>query len=138
MLELSVKFQWIWGTYYYFFTRKINIAGKSNTASHLRLIKCPIKWVISSVNRFGEISPICKHLEIFGIILKVYLIFGKVVNPCLGLFACLWATFHRCKWPNIEKTIWPSNHTAVKLFRRHDLSFLLYIGQATYLNIARM
>ena len=47
-----------------------------------------------------------KHLEIFGNILKVYLIFGKVVNPCLEFFVCFWAEFHRCKLPNIEKTIW--------------------------------
>ena len=55
-----------------------------------------------------------KNLEIFGNIWKVYLIVGKVVN-LLGLFLCFWAKFHHCKWPIIEKTIWPSGHIALHL-----------------------
>ena len=59
----------------------------------------------------AKIRQFSKNLEILDNIVKVNLMFGKVVNPCLGLFVCFWAKFHRCKWPNIEKTIWPSGHT---------------------------
>ena len=50
-------------------------------------------------------------------------------KPTLGLFVCFWAKFHRCKWPNIEKTIWPSGHTGhTGAFNRSKIVFFWNFG----------
>ena len=61
-----------------------------------------------SVTKFGEILRLWQNQEIFGNILKVYLVFGKVVSH-FGTISFIWSNILCCKWPNIEKnnlTIW--------------------------------
>ena len=60
------------------------------------------------MTRFGEISPLRQKI---GIILRVYLVFVKVVNPRWDNFYALGQIYHCFKSPNIEKPIWPSGHT---------------------------
>ena len=45
------------------------------------------KLIGSSVTRFGEIYPLLQNIYYFGIILKVYLAFGKICN-------LLWQKFY--------------------------------------------
>ena len=65
-----------------------------------------------SVTRFGEILPIKQKFRNLWQHFKGLFDIWQSCEPTLGLFVCFWAKFHHCKWPNIEKTIWPSGHTA--------------------------
>ena len=44
-----------------------------------------------------------KTLKYFGNILKVYVLFGILLNRYFYKFGRHWANFHCCKWRNIEK-----------------------------------
>ena len=63
-----------------------------------------ISWTKSVWPDLAKFRQFRIFFEIFGNIWKVYLIFGKAVNPLWDfLQKAIWAKFHRCKWPNIEK-----------------------------------
>ena len=77
-----------------------------------RFVRKVAKASAASVTRFGEISPFWKkYLTVFGN-------FSKVLFRIWNYFERAWAKnchrakFHCCKWPNIEKLIYPSGHTA--------------------------
>ena len=63
-----------------------------------------------SVTRFGHFG---KNLKIFGNIFKVYLVFGKVLNPLWHNFYALGQIFIAVpKWLNNKNTTWSSGHTS--------------------------
>ena len=58
-----------------------------------------------SVDKIGKILPLWQNLKVFGQLLKVYFVLGKILNLLWANVMCYWAKVHCCKWPNIEKTI---------------------------------
>ena len=51
-----------------------------------------------------------KYWKIFGNIFKVFWFWPKF-STHFGTICMFLGKFHRCKWPNIENTIWSSGHT---------------------------
>ena len=65
---------------------------------------------VTSVTRFGEISPLCprfkKHLQFLNIFLALC-----IIPNFWQFFLSFWANFNCCKWPSFEQIIQPSGHT---------------------------
>ena len=69
---------------------------------------------VSSVTRFGEISPLCQN-GLFSIWQHFDGLFSICQNfePTLAKVLFYWAKFHGCKWPIV---IYPSGHTGCKVW----------------------
>ena len=59
--------------------------------------------LVSSVTRFGVISPLRQNLKSFCQFFKSYFSISHIFEPILTNFVCLLVNFHSCKWPYIEK-----------------------------------
>ena len=61
-------------------------------------------YLVSSVNRFGKISPLWQNPQSQGYFFAGLFIICQNFEPTLANIECRWAIFHRqCKWPNVEK-----------------------------------
>ena len=47
-----------------------------------------------SVTRLGQIPPLRKSLTVFGNLLRVYLVFGQIMNLLWPNLICHWANVH--------------------------------------------
>ena len=79
---------------------------------------------IISVTRFDEILPLWQKLRNIWQYFKGLFGIWQICETTLEQFLFFWANyFHCCKWPNLEKTIWPYGHTEdnIKTTNTHSL-----------------
>ena len=67
---------------------------------------------MNSVARFREISPLWQYFKTIWQFLRVYLAFDNIYNLLWQTLFAFWANFYCCKWPQNEKIILSSGHTA--------------------------
>ena len=61
-----------------------------------------VMQLVDSVTRFGEILSFLQNLQSLGQFFEGLFTICENFGPT-GKFLCLWASFHWCKWPNVEK-----------------------------------
>ena len=64
-----------------------------------------------SVIRFRIIQPLWQNFKSALKLMMVYFVFQQHFEPTLPNCLSHCVNFHCCKWPNIERKIWPSGHT---------------------------
>ena len=58
---------------------------------------------MTSVTRFGEISPLWQHLMTLCQMVEGLISVWQNFEPTVAKMLYFWAVFQCCKWPNIEK-----------------------------------
>ena len=59
-------------------------------------------YVVVSVTRLDEISPLRQNFKVFGHFLSNYLVSWQNCHHTLANISYYWANFHCAIWPNIE------------------------------------
>ena len=74
-----------------------------------------VNWSYSSSvwPDLGKKSPLWQHFKSLWVALKVLLNVRQHFDPIMAKKSCYWANLLCFKWPNVEKIIWPSGHTAL-------------------------
>ena len=63
------------------------------------------------MTRFGLISPLWLNFIVFGQSFEGLLRIWPNIKRALAKIVDFWTNFNCCKWPNIQKSLWPSGHT---------------------------
>ena len=81
-------------------------------------------FIVASVTRFGEISPLWQSFKRLWQFVKGLLSIWENFAPSLAKCLLYCKNFHYCNWPKMEKVISSSGHTAGEQRRRRIVSAL--------------
>ena len=92
---------------------------------HCNLILPPVPtsvstFIPSSVTRFGEMSPLCSIIKLFGKILMIYLLFGKILNLLWLKFYVIWSILNVVNGQILKSNLAIWSHWFLLLFLVHN------------------